>query len=112
MILIIQRFYSLRKLLFNLERREGRASFSLKPIDPVYSRSTQGIIPVTIEIRSIDVKAEVIQVGLEDNGAMEVLNKGDLVGWFNRGAKPWGNWKFCLGWSRRQSNRNGHLLQP
>ncbi|WP_280771392.1 class F sortase [Salipaludibacillus daqingensis] len=59
-----------------------------EPIEPVYGSSSQGIIPVTVEIPAIDVKADVTEVGLEDDGAMEVPDDGDLVGWFNRGVKP------------------------
>ncbi|MCE7794043.1 class F sortase [Salipaludibacillus sp. CUR1] len=61
-----------------------------QPVEPVYSASSQGIIPDTIEIPALDVKADITQVGLKDDGAMEVPDDGDLVGWFNRGVKPGG----------------------
>ncbi|WP_233254412.1 class F sortase [Salipaludibacillus keqinensis] len=71
-----------------VEQTEETTVAETKPVEPVYSSSSQGIIPSMIEIPSIEVEAEIIHVGLEDDGAMEVPNEGDLVGWFNRGAKP------------------------
>lgn len=75
----------------NVGKEEGEESENVtvsEPIEPVYGSSSQGIIPVTVEIPAIDVKADVTEVGLEDDGAMEVPEDGDLVGWFNRGVKP------------------------
>lgn len=75
----------------NVDMEDGEESETVsvsEPIEPVYGSSSQGVIPVTVEIPAIDVKADVTEVGLEDSGAMEVPEDGDLVGWFNRGVKP------------------------
>lgn len=43
--------------------------------------------PATIEVPAIDVDAEVVPVGLRDDGAMEVPDQG-LAGWYEPGPRP------------------------
>lgn len=43
--------------------------------------------PTIIEIRSIDVRAEILRVGLNADGSMEVPPFGS-AGWYGKGAKP------------------------
>ncbi|WP_181186134.1 class F sortase [Alkalicoccus urumqiensis] len=59
-----------------------------EPIEPVLGGSAGGIIPVTLSIPAIDVEGPVLPVGLEEDGAMEVPETGDDIGWFERGVKP------------------------
>lgn len=43
--------------------------------------------PVRIRIPSIDVDAEIVEVGLQEDGAMETPDFG-LAGWYTQGPKP------------------------
>ncbi|MBB6448213.1 sortase (surface protein transpeptidase) [Geomicrobium halophilum] len=47
-----------------------------------------GIIPASIEIPAIDVKAEIEPVGILDNGQMGVPSEAEGVAWFEPGANP------------------------
>jgi sortase (surface protein transpeptidase) len=47
-----------------------------------------GIDPARIVIPAIDVEADVIDLGLEDDGTMEVPTDFAQTGWFDRGPKP------------------------
>lgn len=58
-----------------------------EPVQPV-SSGPRGIHPSVISIPSIDVRADIEDVGILDNGQMGVPDDGDTVGWFHRGAKP------------------------
>ncbi|KIL43730.1 class F sortase [Jeotgalibacillus campisalis] len=46
------------------------------------------LIPVNIAIPSLDIEADIIQVGMEEDGAMEVPENVNEVGWFEPGTKP------------------------
>jgi sortase A len=48
----------------------------------------EGIEPVQLEIPAIDVKANIENVGILDNGQMGVPEDIDKVGWFEPGFKP------------------------
>ncbi|WP_161524833.1 class F sortase [Alteribacter lacisalsi] len=52
------------------------------------TEAVSGILPVAVEIPEIGVYADIESLGLTDTGAMDVPDDGDLVGWYNRGAKP------------------------
>ncbi|WP_171051911.1 class F sortase [Alteribacter natronophilus] len=52
------------------------------------SVTVSGITPEAVEIPAIGVYADIESLGLTDTGAMDVPDDGDLVGWYNRGAKP------------------------
>lgn len=54
------------------------------------SAEKKGIIPVRIEIPSINVKASIEQVGILENGQMGVPEDTNSVGWFEPGTKPGG----------------------
>lgn len=47
-----------------------------------------GIQPVTLEIPSIGVKAKIENVGLLDNGQMDVPDGSENVAWYEPGTKP------------------------
>lgn len=47
-----------------------------------------GLIPQTVEIPSIDVNAEIENVGILDNGQMGVPSNEDDVAWFEPGTMP------------------------
>jgi LPXTG-site transpeptidase (sortase) family protein len=47
-----------------------------------------GIDPEAIVIPAIDVDADVIDLGLQDDGSMEVPSDFAQTGWFDRGPKP------------------------
>jgi sortase A len=47
----------------------------------------EGITPSRVQIPSMDIDTNVIPVGLLENGEMEVPEKTDVVGWYNRGVK-------------------------
>ncbi|WP_270179987.1 class F sortase [Alkalihalobacillus sp. CinArs1] len=50
--------------------------------------SEEGIIPVSVEIPSIEVKSKVENVGILKNGQMGVPSNHVNVGWFEPGFKP------------------------
>ncbi|WP_083441528.1 class F sortase [Nitriliruptor alkaliphilus] len=47
-----------------------------------------GVDPERLVIPAIDVDADVLRLGLEDDGAMEVPQDFAQAGWFDRGPKP------------------------
>ncbi len=47
-----------------------------------------GIIPVSIEIPAIDLKAPTVGVGLKENGEMDVTESFKETFWFDKGYKP------------------------
>jgi sortase (surface protein transpeptidase) len=47
-----------------------------------------GIIPSSLEIPAIGLKADVESVGLKENGEMAVTESFDTTGWFEKGYKP------------------------
>lgn len=49
-----------------------------EPIDP----------PVRLQIPALSVAAEVVAVGVTDDGQMEVPASGDQIGWYRHGAAP------------------------
>jgi LPXTG-site transpeptidase (sortase) family protein len=49
---------------------------------------TEGIVPYSIEIPSLDVKTTIEKVGRLKNGQMGVPKGFDTVGWFGDGANP------------------------
>lgn len=55
---------------------------------PIIRDEREGIIPLTIEIPSIGVEAEVEDVGLLENGQMAVPEGSENVAWFEPGPKP------------------------
>ena len=59
---------------------------------PEASPSPAAIVPVywpqQIEIPSIKVKAPVVQIGLEPDGAMEAPNGPDIIGWYTGSVAP------------------------
>jgi sortase A len=59
-----------------------------KPVEAVPGSTSQGIDPGRLEIPAIGVDAPVEDVGLDEAGAMEVPEEGELIGWFSRGPKP------------------------
>lgn len=61
-----------------------------EPVQPV-SSGPKGIDPSVISIPTIDVRAEIEDVGILENGQMGVPDDGDTVGWFHRGPKPGGS---------------------
>lgn len=54
----------------------------------VAASEEEGIRPVTVEIPSLDVKAEIENVGILENGQMGVPSNDENVGWFEPGFKP------------------------
>jgi sortase (surface protein transpeptidase) len=52
------------------------------------SAQNKGITPVKVEIPSINVEANIEQVGILDNGQMGVPQAVNDVGWFEPGVKP------------------------
>jgi len=44
--------------------------------------------PITISIPKLDVRAKLIELGLEDNGTMQVPNRAADPGWFTRAPSP------------------------
>lgn len=58
-----------------------------EPVQPV-SSGPKGIDPSVISIPTIDVRADIEDVGILENGQMGVPDDGDTVGWFHRGPKP------------------------
>ncbi|MFD1021009.1 class F sortase [Thalassobacillus hwangdonensis] len=51
-------------------------------------KEDEGIVPTRIEIPSIDVDAEIENVGILENGEMGVPEDDSKVGWFEPGTKP------------------------
>lgn len=47
-----------------------------------------GIIPSSLEIPAIGLKADIESVGLKENGEMAVTESFDTTGWFDKGYKP------------------------
>lgn len=46
--------------------------------------------PVRVEVPSLDISAEVVPVGVRDDGAFDVPDDGDVVGWYRYGSTPGG----------------------
>jgi hypothetical protein len=44
--------------------------------------------PVTVAIPALDVTADVVRLGLEEDGSMEVPSGAELVGWYEQGPTP------------------------
>ncbi|MFE8700653.1 class F sortase [Cytobacillus sp. FJAT-54145] len=55
-----------------------------------------GIIPTSVSIPSIGVEANILQVGLQEDGIMEVPEDVMEVGWYTNGAKPGQNGNVVL----------------
>ncbi len=55
---------------------------------PVIKDANLGVDPVTIEIPSLDINAEIEEVGRIENGQMGVPENVDNTGWFEPGTKP------------------------
>lgn len=58
------------------------------PVPQSATVSEQPAAPVRIEITSLDISAEVVPVGVQDDGAFDVPDDGDLVGWYRYGSTP------------------------
>jgi sortase (surface protein transpeptidase) len=56
--------------------------------DSIVKDERTGIIPASLEIPAIDLKAEVESVGLKKNGEMAVTESFDTTGWYEKGYKP------------------------
>lgn len=70
------------------------ASAAPKPSESAATTPVRGVSdtavgePVSVEIPSIDVKSELVDLGLDDAGALEVPSDADLAGWFTGGSRP------------------------
>lgn len=53
-------------------------------------RVGEGVAPATVSVPSIGLDAPLIDLGIADDGAMEVPVDADDVGWFTGGGKPGG----------------------
>ncbi|MCA1055971.1 class F sortase [Rossellomorea aquimaris] len=56
--------------------------------DSIIKDDRTGIIPATLEIPAIDLKAEVESVGLKENGEMAVTEGFETTGWYEKGYRP------------------------
>jgi LPXTG-site transpeptidase (sortase) family protein len=56
--------------------------------DSIVKDERSGIVPASLEIPAIDLKAEVEAVGLKENGEMAVTESFEKIGWYENGYKP------------------------
>ncbi|MDG5471724.1 class F sortase [Jeotgalibacillus sp. ET6] len=56
----------------------------------VQEKEVTPLTPVNVSIPSLEIEADIIQVGIEEDGAMEVPENVNEVGWFEPGTKPGG----------------------
>lgn len=62
--------------------------FGLKKSVQAESSTLATDVPVRLEIPKLNIDTEIIAVGLNDNGEMEVPKKQTQVGWYNGGQEP------------------------
>ncbi len=71
------------------EEEVKASSTELKPPEGLKLKAdTEGIVPTTIEIPSLNINTNIEQVGRLENGQMGVPKGLDTVGWFSDGVKP------------------------
>uniref|UniRef100_UPI0028BF1CA4 class F sortase n=1 Tax=Citricoccus sp. TaxID=1978372 RepID=UPI0028BF1CA4 len=58
--------------------------------DPSPVTLGEGVAPARLRVPSIEVEEDLIGLGLQENGAMEVPADWDRAGWFTGGGKPGG----------------------
>jgi LPXTG-site transpeptidase (sortase) family protein len=56
--------------------------------DSIIKDDRTGIVPASLEIPAIDLKADVEAVGLKKNGEMDVTESFESTGWYQKGYKP------------------------
>lgn len=59
--------------------------------NPINALNNDGMLPEKISIPSIDIEAEVLHLGITDNGEMAVPDTIHEVSWFEPGYKPGSN---------------------
>lgn len=56
--------------------------------DSIIKDERTGIVPASLDIPAIDLKANVESVGLKENGEMAVTESFDTTGWYEQGYNP------------------------
>ncbi|KOF10463.1 peptidase C60 [Planococcus glaciei] len=62
-----------------------------KPVpvaNPINTVKREGILPTKLEIPAIEVKSEILHLGLTETGEMAVPDNGEEVSWFSHGYQP------------------------
>lgn len=64
-------------------------SSSTAPTDPPAAAPDDALpSPLSVTIPSLDIDDEVIELGIDDEGALEVPEDHDRIGWFSGGSRP------------------------
>lgn len=66
---------------------ESEPAFESEPAAPVLG---VGVEPAHLRVESIDIDEDLIDLGLQSDGSMEVPSDWDRVGWFAGGGRPGG----------------------
>lgn len=61
---------------------------AVRPAEPLSADPLSASAPVSVSIAALDVTSEIVVLGLEDDGAMEVPQGAHLAGWYEGSPTP------------------------